>query len=94
MMSVLMHDAIGMLSQDARIAYERRHLADITFADDTLPMGVSPQILTAAFDAMASAGCRHGMGIYCGKLQSLNVWCNCNLEMPNGQQMSASSGMT
>ena len=94
MMSVLMHDAIGMLSPAARAAYERGDLADITFADDTLLMGVSPQFLSEFLDAMASAGRRYGMELHYGKLQLLNVQCNCNFEMPNGQQLVASDGMT
>ena len=41
-MTVLLQDALDMLSDDARAAYQRGSLSDVVFADDTLLMGVRP----------------------------------------------------
>ena len=45
-MSVVMQDAICMLSLAARSSYTKGDLADLIYADDTLRMGVSPIYLT------------------------------------------------
>ena len=92
-MSLLMHDAVGMLSPQAREAYERGDLADITFADDTLLSGASPKFLAEFLQAVATAGARYGMELHYGKLQLLNVQCGLNLPMPNGQNLMPSPGM-
>ena len=44
-MTVLMHDAVQQLSKPAKDAYEKGDLADLTFADDTLLLGVSAPTL-------------------------------------------------
>ena len=41
-MSVLMDDAVRMLSIEARAAYERGDLAEVIYADDTLLVSISP----------------------------------------------------
>ena len=45
-MAVFLHDAMQMLTPEARAAYDRGDLADITFADDTLVLGASKRFLT------------------------------------------------
>ena len=93
LMSLLMHDAVGMLSPRAREAYERGDLADITFADDTLLLGASPKFLAEFLQAVVTAGARYSMELHYGKLQLLNVQCDLNLPMPNGQNLMPSPGM-
>ena len=39
-MSVLLHDAVSSLSSEAKKAYDKGHLADLVYADDTLIIGV------------------------------------------------------
>ena len=93
LMTVLMDDAVGMLSPSARSAYERRDLAHITFADDTLLLGVSSTHLTEFLGAVAAAGSRYGMELNYGKLKLLNVQCNQPIMMPNGSPLAASEGI-
>ena len=94
LMPALMFDAFDSLSHDARAAYEKGDLADITFADDTLLLGASPRFLSEFLSAVASAGQRYGMELHFGKLQLLNIQCNLQVPMPNGASLSASNGMT
>ena len=40
-MSVVMNDAVKMLSAEAKLAYNRGDLAELVYADDTLLLGFS-----------------------------------------------------
>ena len=86
-MSVLMHDAVGMLGPEAHASYRNGTLADITFADDTLLLGVSPKILTEFLQCVASAGMRYRMELHYGKLHLLGVQSATSIPMPNGQPL-------
>ena len=55
-MSAIVHDAVGLLSPDARAAYDRGDLADIVYADDTLLAGASSKFLHEFLRAVAAAG--------------------------------------
>ena len=66
-MTVVMHDAASLLSRDAAIAYKRGDLGDLTFAEDTLLMGVSSKHLSEYLNAVAMAGARFGMELHSGK---------------------------
>ena len=72
-MTVLMHDAKQMLSDAARVAYEKGDLADLVYADDTLLFGVSSKFLEEYLWAVAAAGRRYGLELHTGKLQLLHI---------------------
>lgn len=93
LMIVLMSDAVAMLTPQARTAYVRGDLADITFADDTLLIGVSPAFLNEFLAAVSAAGQRYGMELHFGKLQLVNIQCETDIRMPNGQALAASPDM-
>jgi len=84
-MSVLMQDAVELLSPAARRAYDQGDLADLAYADDTLLLGVSPIHLTEFMQAVATAGERFGMELHYGKLQLICVRCNEPVTKPNGE---------
>ncbi len=93
-MSALMYDAHGMLSADARAAYDRGDLADIAYADDTLLLGVSSQHLSEYLSAVAAAGNRYGMELHYQKFQLVNVRCDTQVWRPDGEAVDASNWMS
>ena len=84
MMSVLMADAVALLSPAARAAYARGHLADLAYADDTLLLGVSSDMVSEFLNAVAAAGARYGMSLHYGKLQLTQVGGNQSIRLPTG----------
>ena len=54
-MSVLLHDAVTMLGDQAKHAYDRGELADVVYADDTLLIGSDDAHLTEYVQAVAAA---------------------------------------
>ena len=66
-MSVLMHDACSFLSPAARAAYQRGQLADVTFADDTLLVGIAPRYVAEYLEAVSKAGKRFGLELHFAK---------------------------
>ena len=55
-MSVLLSDAVSMLSDGAKDAYAKGDLSDVVYADDTLLIAVSSTHLAEYLQAVASAG--------------------------------------
>ena len=75
-MSVLLHDAVGLLGPSAAQLYSTGDLADLVYADDTLIIGVDRLHIEEYLQAVYVAGQRYGMELHFGKLQlisSLNV---------------------
>ena len=92
-MTVLMHDAVNLLSPAARAAYEKGELADLVYADDTLLLGVSSAHMTEYLQAVASAGELYGMELHNGKLQLLNICCTTSITKPNGEALEPQAEM-
>ena len=68
-MSVLLHDAVQLLSPGATAQYAQGDLADLVYADDTLILGVKADRLEEYLSAIYTAGQRYGMELHCGKFQ-------------------------
>ena len=68
-MTVLVFDAVGMLSPEAREAYHAGDLAELIYADDTLLLGVSMKHVETYLQAVFMAGHRYGMELHWGKFQ-------------------------
>ena len=66
-MTVLLHDAVGLLGSTAEAAYQKGDLSDLLFADDTLLLGVSDVNLNKFLDSMYQAGLRYGMELHAEK---------------------------
>ena len=60
LMTILTHDAKHNLKDDAVLASERGELADLTYADDTVLIGVSEHQLRRFLVHVADAGARYG----------------------------------
>ena len=60
-MTVLVHDAVGFLSDPACLPYQEGSIADVVYADDTLLLGTSDAHVNEFVSAVASAGARRGM---------------------------------
>ena len=69
-MTVMMHDAVSMLGETARATYDKGDLADLTFADDALLLGVSRQHVEEFLAAVSTAGKRYGLELHFWKIAS------------------------
>ena len=88
-----MQDAVGLLSPEARRAYDQGDLADLAFADDTLLLGVSAAHLENFLQAVASAGERFGMELHNGKLQLICIRCDEPVTKPGGEPLQPQQQM-
>jgi len=72
-MTVLLHDAVAMLPDGARKAYDAGELSECVYADGTLLIGTSDAYLCDFLAAVAAAGRRYGMELHSQKFQVLPV---------------------
>jgi len=72
-MSVMMGDAVSLLSPLAKAAYDRQELADIAYADDTLLIGASSAFVQEFLAAVTQAGELYGLKLHPDKFQLLQV---------------------
>ena len=92
-MSVLLADAVALLGDHAKAAYERGDLSDVIYADDTLLLSVSDAHLSEYLDAIAACGKKYGMELHWGKFQLLPVRCSPSVCTPDGAQIPAKERM-
>jgi len=71
-MSVLLHDAVGLLGPSAARLYATGDLADLVYADDTLIIGVDRLHIEEYLQAVYVAGQRYGMELHFGKFQLIS----------------------
>jgi hypothetical protein len=93
-MTVLMHDAVQQLSKPAKDAYEKGDLADLTFADDTLLLGVSAPHVEEFLRAVSVAAQQYGLSLHYGKLHLLGVNNSTSVRTPIGGKVEAAQGVT
>ena len=86
-MTVLMYDCLALLTTSTKEAYNRGELADLTFADDTLLLGVSTPCLQEFLEAVATAAKRYGMELHYGKLHALGVNSSQAIATPDGTEL-------
>ena len=83
-MTLLMHDAKGMLSAPCRTSIEKGHLFDVLYADDTLLIGCHAPFVEEFARAVEQAGSTYGMTLYWGKTQALSAGTKSCLRKPDG----------
>ena len=88
-MSVLLHDAVGTLSDAAKIAYNRGDLADVVYADDTLLMGADEKNLQKLLTSIADIGGQYGMEFHWSKFQLIQIHHEYHLRTPTGVAIPA-----
>ena len=88
-MTVMMHDAVNLLSGATKEAYVKGELADLAFADDTLLLGVSAQHVEEFLRAISESAQRYGMSLHYGKLQLLGVNNSTAVKTPAGGTVDA-----
>ena len=94
LMTMLMRDAVALLSPEAKVSYDRGDLADIVYADDTLLLGVSAPFVTEFINAVETAGKQYGLELHYGKLQLLQVGCDSSVHQPDGQCLERRAEMS
>ena len=84
LMTVMMHDAVAMLGEQGKQAYDRGDLADLAYCDDTMIISVSTAHVAEFLAAIASAGERYGMSLHYGKLQAMGINTTASIPTPVG----------
>ena len=72
-MSIVMHDAVGMLNVATSRQYTAVDLADVLYAEDALLIGVTEHCLDQYLRAVYEAGKRYGMELHFGKFQMITT---------------------
>ena len=93
-MTVLMHDAVGLLGDAAALARGRGDLADLVYADDTLLFGVLDQHVNEFMHAVHRAGKKYGMELHWDKFQVMCVNCEQRLRRPDGTALQTHERMS
>ena len=83
-MTLVMHDAVGMLSPLCSDAYKRRELSEALYADDTIIFGSSAEFVQEYAQAVQTVGARYGLALHWGKTQALSVGTEQCLRRPDG----------
>jgi len=92
-MSAVMRAAVGMLSAEARTAYDQGDLADIVYADDTLLLGTRARHMEEFLRAVALAGKNYGLELHEGKFQLLQVQCSYTVRNASGTRIESASNL-
>ena len=88
-MTVMMADAVTLLSPRARDAYERGDLCDLVYADDTLLLGTNSAFVNEYVRAVARAGETLGMTLHWDKFQLLSVKSQPTISTPAGVRIDS-----
>jgi hypothetical protein len=93
-MSILLHDAVGMLNPAASTQYAAGELAEVVYADDTLLIGVADKHLEEYLRAVYEAGRRYGMELHFGKFQMITTSRSpVSVGLPDGSRTEAKVSM-
>ena len=68
LMSVLVNDAVAYLGPQDQNSFNRRDLATLLYADDTLLMGVSATAVNNFLEAVSHTGQNYGMELHWKKI--------------------------
>jgi len=89
-MTMLMHDAVGMLSPEATDAYRNGLLFDTLYADDTILLGSIACHVQEYALAIQRAGARYGLSLHWLKTQALTIGSDRRLQRPDGSTFASS----
>ena len=92
-MSVVMEDAVNMLSIADQECLKDGKMGHLLYADDSLLLGVDVKRLSRFLAAVSDAGRNHGMELRRGKLQLMKIRCQDNAPRPDGSNVEASDEM-
>ena len=92
-MTVLMHDAYGLLGHDASSATEKGTLFDVLYADDTLLIGSMASQVDELARAVEEAGATMGMSLHWGKTQAMSIATHQRLTCPDGTEICDSDAL-
>ena len=92
-MTMLMRDAQALLGVEAHAALIDGTLSDLLYADDTLIMGVSAEIVSEYGRAVETAGKTYGMALHWGKTQALSICTSERLRRPDGTVIHESGSL-
>ena len=92
-MTVLMSDAVAMLSDGAKSAYNRGQLEDALFADDTLLISSAGTHLEEYMAAVEKKGGDYGLQMHWGKVCLIRVGADTPVHKPRGEHIPAKPSM-
>ena len=83
-MSLLMGDARKLLGPLAQQAIKKGSLWDLLYADDTIVIGESADLVAEYSQAIEKAGATYGMSLHWGKTQALSICTADRIRRPDG----------
>jgi hypothetical protein len=93
-MTVLMTDAVAMLSPEAKIAYLAGDLSDVVYADDTLLMSSHGPFLQEFATAVERTGLEYGLTLHWGKAKRISIGNDDQILAPDGSLLERSPSLT
>ena len=94
LMSVLMVDAVGLLSPSDQEFVRSGSLAELLYADDTLLLSADAQSLQRFLRSVSAAGATYGLELHWGKLQLMRVRCEAVVRRPDHAVIEAKEEIT
>ena len=93
LMTMLMEDAYGLLSPDAKAAHTSGNLGEVLYADDTLIPGTAYKYVEEYMLAIEACGKQYGLQIHAGKLQLVSLCQKQEVKDPSGKQIPSQDSM-
>jgi len=90
-MTMLMGDAVAMLSPPCSEAFQKGSLFDVLYADDTILLGCRPEFVQEYARAVQEAGAKYGLSLHWGKTQAISIGGGRRLRKPDGTEFDDSS---
>jgi hypothetical protein len=92
-MSVVMKDAVELVSTTEQKMHDDGLLASLLYADDTLLIGVSNAALQHFLDAVASSGASCGLELHWDNFQLISIRCDHDLRTPAGVEIETNNSI-
>jgi len=92
-MTVLIADTIGGLSDEAQAAHARSNLEEVLFADDTLLIGRLGRHVEEYLAELEQRGMDYGLQVHWGKVHLVRVGATIGIKTPTGQNITAKDSM-
>jgi hypothetical protein len=85
-MTMLMGDAVALLSPPCLLAFQKGSLFDVLYADDAILLGSRPEFVQEYAHAVQEAGAKYGLSLHWGKTQAISIGGCRRLRKPDGAE--------
>ena len=92
-MTILMHDATRAFRLHGLVQGDGLHISELTYADDTLVVGVQDEFVSKLMCEIQRAGANYGLAFNWGKIEVMPVRCETDLDKPDGKRVPNKESM-